>query len=155
MFIYKYYDTAENEPRQVCCMITARELWFWNRSRRKVKRKMAARYFRFSPCFEFITSSNLSHVGPCCVLGHFQLSKNNDAFSVVHSRPGIWRCLVFSELLFQSVAPKKNLWSSAKSSELDQTESWRALLGTKSLFVETSGGPSLKYAPVFLMQRVG
>ena len=78
-----------------------------NRQALIVKRKKAARYFRFSSCFEFITSSDLSHVGPCCVLGHFQLSKNNDAFSAVLSWPSIWRCLVFSELLFQSVAPKK------------------------------------------------
>ena len=60
-----------------------------NRQALIVKRKKAARYFRFSSCFEFITSSNLSHVGPCCVLGHFQLSKYNDAFSAVLSRPSI------------------------------------------------------------------
>ena len=60
-----------------------------NRQALIVKRKKAARYFRFSSCFEFITSSNLSHFGPCCVLGHFQLSKNNDAFSAVLSRPNI------------------------------------------------------------------
>ena len=41
-----------------------------------------------------------SHVGPCCVLGHFQLSKNNDACSAALSRPSIWGCLVFSDLLF-------------------------------------------------------
>ena len=49
----------------------------------------------------------LSHVGPCCLLVHFQLSKHNDVFSAVLSRPSIWRCLIFSDLLFQCVAPKK------------------------------------------------
>ena len=51
-----------------------------NRQALIVKRKKAARYFRFSSCFEFITSSNISHVGPCCVLGHFQLSFHGQAF---------------------------------------------------------------------------
>ena len=51
-----------------------------NRQALIVKRKMAARYFRFSSCFEFIISSNLSHVGPCCVMGHFRLSFHGRAF---------------------------------------------------------------------------
>ena len=35
------------------------------------------------------------------VLGHFRLAV---------SRPSIWPCLVFSEFLFQHVAPKKRKW---------------------------------------------
>ena len=48
--------------------------------------KKAARYFRFSQFVEFIDNLHLSHVGPCCVLGHFQ---NNVSFSAVLSRPNI------------------------------------------------------------------
>ena len=51
-----------------------------NRQAPIVKRKKAATYFRFSSCFEFINSSNLFHVGPCCVLGHFRLSFHGQAF---------------------------------------------------------------------------
>ena len=49
-----------------------------------IKRKNVC--LRFSSCFEFIISSHLYHVGPCCVLGHFQLLKNNDAFSAIKKR---------------------------------------------------------------------
>ena len=45
-----------------------------------VKKEKDKCNLRFSSCFEFITSSNLSHVGPCCVLGHFRLSFHGQAF---------------------------------------------------------------------------
>ena len=51
-----------------------------NRQAPIVNRKRATRYFHSSSCFGFTNSSNLSHVGPWCVLEDFRLSFHGQAF---------------------------------------------------------------------------
>ena len=85
-----------------------------------VKRKKAARYFAIFSSFSMCRIYYLSHSGPCCVLGHFQLSFHGQAFDDAWS---------FRSFSFKT-SRRKTKWTKAPKSLKTIVPHWRTLVAT-------------------------